>query len=154
MFLSRMVRFQLPAFGGLAIAATALLFAAEPATAQPPSGPQIPVGAKAFRTAMIQQEFWQHQAQRRAEARPAADYRTTASRPAAPAAFTVVVTLPAPVPALRSESPALAVDLRGPDGQVRRFAVEGGREAIQPRTVVVRPGETATIQFQATAQVK
>jgi hypothetical protein len=154
MFFSHMLRFSLSAFGGLAIAATALLFAAEPAAAQPPSGPQVPVGAKAFQAAMIQQEFWQHQAQRRAEARPAPDYRTPASRPAAPAAFTVVVTLPAPVPALRSESPTLAVDLRGPDGQLRRFAVEGGREAIQPRTVVVRPGETATIQFQATAQTK
>jgi hypothetical protein len=154
MFLSRMVRFPLPAIGGLAITATALLLAAEPAAAQQPSGPQILLGAKAFQAAMIQQEFWQHQTQRKAEAPPAPTYRTAASRPAAPAAFTVVVTLPAPVPALRSESPALAVDLRGPDGQLRRFAVEGGPEAIQPRTVVVRPGETATIQFQATAQVK
>jgi hypothetical protein len=154
MFLFRLVRFQLPGFGVLASAATALLLAAEPASAQQPSGPQIPLGAKAFQAAMIQQEFWQHQAQKRAEARPAPDYRNATTTPAAPAAVTMVVTLPARVPAVRSESPVLAVDLRGPDGQVRRFAVEGGPEAIQLRTVVVRPGETATIQFQAIAQAK
>jgi hypothetical protein len=39
------------------------------------------------------------------------------------------------------------VALRGPDGQVRRFPVEGGREAIQTRQVVLRPGETVTIAW-------
>jgi hypothetical protein len=41
------------------------------------------------------------------------------------------------------------VDLRGPDGQVRRFPVEGGREAIQYRQVVLRPGQSVTIQWVA-----
>ena len=39
------------------------------------------------------------------------------------------------------------VDLRGPNGQVQRFPVEGGRAAIQYRQVVVRPGEMLTIHW-------
>jgi hypothetical protein len=73
---------------------------------------------------------------------------------------------PAPVPVFRAgvqpvtisfvvASPQSAaepvyVDLRGPDGQVRRFPVEGGREAIQyQQTVVLRPGGSLTIQWVA-----
>jgi hypothetical protein len=41
------------------------------------------------------------------------------------------------------------VELRGPDGQVRRFPVEGGRDAIQYRQVVLRPGESVTFQVAA-----
>jgi hypothetical protein len=41
------------------------------------------------------------------------------------------------------------VNLRGPDGQVRRFLVEGGHEAIQYRQVVVRPGTSVTVQVAA-----
>ena len=63
----------------------------------------------------------------------------------APQAVTVAVTLTQPAqPAV----PPLAVNLRGPDGQVRRFAVEGGRDVIQVRSVVLRPGESLTIQWQ------
>jgi hypothetical protein len=39
------------------------------------------------------------------------------------------------------------VDLRGPDGQVRRFPVEGGPEAIEVRRLVLRPGQTLTIHL-------
>jgi hypothetical protein len=39
------------------------------------------------------------------------------------------------------------VNLRGPDGQVRRFALEGGSDSIQVRRLVLRPGESLTIQF-------
>jgi hypothetical protein len=41
------------------------------------------------------------------------------------------------------------VALRGPDGQVRRFPVVGGRDAIQYRQVVLRPGQSLTIQWVA-----
>jgi hypothetical protein len=58
-----------------------------------------------------------------------------------------VVVTPAPRPAVAP----YYVDLRGPDGQVRRFPVEGGRAAIQaPPVVVLRPGETLTLRLQAT----
>jgi hypothetical protein len=61
-----------------------------------------------------------------------------------PAAVSIVVAPPAPV----VEEP-LTVDLRGPDGQIRRFPVEGGRAAIQTTQVVLRPGESVTIRWVA-----
>jgi hypothetical protein len=52
-----------------------------------------------------------------------------------------------PAPAESAQEP-LIVDLRGPDGQTRRFPVEGGRSAIQtPRTVALRPGEFISIRW-------
>jgi hypothetical protein len=40
------------------------------------------------------------------------------------------------------------VTLRGPDGQTRRFAVEGGPAAIEPvQAVVLRPGQSVTIRW-------
>jgi hypothetical protein len=39
------------------------------------------------------------------------------------------------------------VDLRGPDGQVRRFPVVGGSAAIQ--AVVLRPGQSLTVRWIA-----
>jgi hypothetical protein len=57
-----------------------------------------------------------------------------------------VVVAPAP----RPPEPAFYVNLRGPDGVVRRFPVEGGRAAIQaPPVVVLRPGESVTLHLQA-----
>ena len=67
-----------------------------------------------------------------------------ASRASQPLAISVVVTTPA-----QPATEGVYVNLRGPDGQVRRFLVEGGREAIQYRQVVVRPGESVTIQLAA-----
>jgi hypothetical protein len=62
-----------------------------------------------------------------------------------PVAVSVAVT-PAPQP----KQETFYVNLRGPDGQVRRFPVEGGREAIQPaQVIVVRPGLTVTISLRA-----
>ena len=43
------------------------------------------------------------------------------------------------------------VTLRGPDGEVQRYALEGGQESIQTRTVIVRQGEAASFRFAAAA---
>jgi hypothetical protein len=59
-------------------------------------------------------------------------------------AVSVVLTVPAPPPA-----DVVYVDIRGPDGQVRRFPLEGGRAAIQVQEVVLRPGGSVTIQWTA-----
>jgi hypothetical protein len=59
-------------------------------------------------------------------------------------ALSVVVTTPA-----QPAREPVYVNLRGPDGQVRRFLVEGGREAIEFRQVVLRPGESLTVQLAA-----
>jgi hypothetical protein len=39
------------------------------------------------------------------------------------------------------------VRLRGPDGKIRRFPVEGGPASIQYTQVVVRPGQSVTISY-------
>jgi hypothetical protein len=69
---------------------------------------------------------------------------TTPVTRALPQPVSVVVVLPPPPP--QAPEP-LSVNLHSPDGQVRRFAVEGGREAIVTRRVVIHPGESLTIRF-------
>jgi hypothetical protein len=60
------------------------------------------------------------------------------------------VTISFAVTPAQSTTQPVYVDLRGPDGQVRRFPVEGGREAIRyQQTVVLRPGSSLTIQWVA-----
>jgi hypothetical protein len=61
---------------------------------------------------------------------------------ARPVAVSVVVTMPA-----KQAQDSVEVDLRGPDGQVRRFPVEGGLAAIQYRNVTLRPGTALTIHW-------
>lgn len=84
----------------------------------------------------------------------ASDRSTTPSQPAsAPVARPLplsariaVVVSPSPQPPREQ----VYVDLRGPDGQMRRFPVEGGPTAIQtPQVMVLRPGQSVTIQWVA-----
>jgi hypothetical protein len=44
---------------------------------------------------------------------------------------------------------ATIVELRGPDGQVRRFPVEGGKDVIQSQPVVLRPGQSISVRWFA-----
>jgi hypothetical protein len=37
------------------------------------------------------------------------------------------------------------VKIRGPNGEVRSFPIEGGRKAIKTRTIIVRPGESLNL---------
>ena len=60
-----------------------------------------------------------------------------------PSAITIGLVVESP----RATAKPFTVGLRGPDGQVRRFAVEGGSEAIQVRSVTLRPGESVTIRW-------
>jgi hypothetical protein len=131
MLLSRPFR-PLSLLGTLAAAAVVLLSTA-PAPAQQPANPVIPPGTRGYQTTMIIQNHWQHPAELPPPP-PAA--RPTRVAPAQP--LQVVVTAPA-------EAPPFYVNLRGPDGQVRRFPVEGGRAAIRVREIIVRPGQTVTV---------
>ena len=141
MFLSRTTFSRTSALVTLAGAAAAWLSFAVPAAAQQPRNfPRIPLDAKGYQTSQILQEY-----HRQREAAPALAARPTppvAARPAAaePTAVAVTVTRLA-------EAPALYVDLRGPDGSVRRFPVEGGRAAIQTQTVTVHAGEALTLHL-------
>jgi hypothetical protein len=81
-----------------------------------------------------------------------AGHQTTRPQPApvvvarsAPAPVTISLTVPAP--ATPGAADGAYISLRGPDGQLRRFAVEGGAEAVSSRVVVLRPGESLTIRL-------
>jgi hypothetical protein len=155
MFLSHKVLCRLPVLGGLAVGA-ALLLAAGPASAQQPGYGTPPPGASKLWPWNV---GWAPPAQ-------------TATRPAAPAtapavrrtpaglpphwdgSLLVTVTRRAPAQAVAATAPpapaGLTVNLRGPDGVVRSFPVEGGRASIQPsQEVIVRPGTSATINVTA-----
>jgi hypothetical protein len=60
----------------------------------------------------------------------------------------VAVSIQVSRPAVASKD--LTVRLRGPDGQIRRFPVEGGWASIDvARAVVLRPGQSITIRWVA-----
>jgi hypothetical protein len=64
----------------------------------------------------------------------------------------LLVTVAQPSPA-RTTAP-LTVNLRSPEGEIRSFPVAGGPEAIQRREIIVRPGESASINVIGTAQAR
>ena len=87
----------------------------------------------------------------------AGDVFHAAKRPTAPSR-------PAPVPVVRAaprpvvlvvslRTPARAapepvyVDLRGPDGSLRRFPLAGARDVIQSPRLVLRPGDSLTLHW-------
>jgi hypothetical protein len=69
---------------------------------------------------------------------------------AAPVVVVAPVTISVAVTPPQTAKEVVYVNLRGPDGQVRRFPVEGGREAIQsPQVIVLRPGASVTVRWVA-----
>jgi hypothetical protein len=155
MFLSRIVRSLLPAAGGLAVAAAALLLAAGPAAAQQPAAsPRIPPDAKGWQAAMIQQEYLQARSAQRAPAAPPTTPQALYARAPSPQRTPTLLSVTLAVPAVQQETAVVSVDLRGPDGEVRNFPLEGGREVIQTRKVIVRPGESVTVRLTPSAPAK
>lgn len=143
MSISQTIRTRPFAVSALAVAVF-LLTATQPARAQQAArGPTIPLDAKGYQASMIRQEYLQQ----RERMRPA-PARTMAARPT-PAATSVQVAVILP-----PEPAPVYISLRGPDGEVSRFPLEGGRRAVRPREIVVHPGETATIRFVALAPLK
>jgi hypothetical protein len=128
---------------GLAVAA-ALLVVVGPAAAQPPTL-RIPPDARGYQTVLATQAYLRAlDAYLARAATPPSAVASAPSpyRPAAPASVEVTVIGPPPAP----EAAPVYVNIRGPEGELRRFPLEGGREALQSRVIVVRPGESATIQ--------
>jgi hypothetical protein len=140
MFLSHIARPGVAPLVGLVIAVLPLSLTTQPAAAQRPVGPRVPPDAKGHQAGLILREQLQRRpAQQRAAPPAAQPPRTVVVRPApAPEPLQVVVSVPA-------QPPRVFVDIRGPDGKMRRFPLEGGAAAIQRQEVVVRAGETATI---------
>ena len=88
--------------------------------------------------------------------RAGAGWSTQSSHSAAPQrvapsfARAVPVRVNLSLPGMTANQPAkepVYANLRGPDGQTRRFLVEGGRAAIRYTNVVVRPGQSVTIRW-------
>ena len=82
----------------------------------------------------------------------AAKPQATPSRPApvpvvraAPRPVTLVVVLPTPA---RAAPETAYVDLRGPDGSVRRIRLEGARDIFQSPQLVLRPGDSLTLHWR------
>jgi hypothetical protein len=97
---------------------------------------------------MLLQQYHRQRTTPRPAAAPSS-LPTPTARPVAEAPpGRLVVSITAPAEAARPPSAPLYVDIRGPDGSVRTFPVEGGRAAIQPQTVIIRPGETMTVKLQ------
>jgi len=76
--------------------------------------------------------------------RPAAQPQPAATPPVRTAMLplTVSIMIAAPSTSMLEEA---YVSLRGPDGQLRRFPVEGGHAAIHYRQTILRPGESLTV---------
>jgi hypothetical protein len=62
---------------------------------------------------------------------------------AAPVSVTVSVAPPKP------EVKPMVVSIRGPEGEVRKFPVEGGEAAIEVRQVILHAGQSVTIRWIA-----
>ena len=88
----------------------------------------------------------------------AGDVFHAAKRPAAPprpAPVPVVRAAPRPVALVvvlstsaRAAPETVYVDLRGPDGSVRRFPLGGARDVIQSPQLVLRPGDSLTLHWR------
>jgi hypothetical protein len=51
------------------------------------------------------------------------------------------------LPPAQAASEAASIKLRGPDGQLRRFPLEGGAPELALRVIVLRPGQSLTILY-------
>ena len=117
-----------------------LVFSANPAHAQTPRSPYLPPDAKGYRIQQITQAWAQQTARAEAAAHPPVS-ATWAAHTAHPVQVEISMVIPN-----AAENPPAVVALRGPDGEVRTFRVEGGRDALHSRVIVVHPGESITIR--------
>jgi hypothetical protein len=137
----------------VAVAVPLWLGAAKQAPAQ--STPAITPGTRNFQATMILQANLQQgaNAQRQAVIAPAYQrpHRTgPAVRFSAAAPLTIVISTP-PASPLDPRQPTEYANIRGPGGDVRRIPLARGKDTIQPRSIIVRAGESVTLQIMAAA---
>jgi hypothetical protein len=142
MFLSRFLFSRTPVLAGLVVAG--LLWAAQPASAQQPPYAGVSKFDRANAGAALPGAWYTPRYAPRAPTAPPLA-RTPAVLPR-PAAGALAVTV-----RYRASSEPVYVTLRGPNGEVNRYALENGPESIQTRTVIVRQGETASFTLVAAA---
>jgi len=138
MFLSRILFSRTALLVGLAVAG--LLWAARPASAQQPPYVETARFDRPNAGAALPGAFY---APWYAPPAPVVA-RAPAVLPQRAGPLVVTATFPA-------SAETAAVTLRGPDGEVQRYPLEGGPQSIQTRTVIVRQGETASFHFALAA---
>lgn len=136
MFLLMSVRSRFPLAAVLATASALLLGGTASAQASRPV--YIPPDVKGFQAQQIRQQAAQQQTL--PGPRVSRSFGTVPVVSAAAPPVQVTLTFP--------NVPATAfVAIRGPDGELRYFPVEGGREGLQTRVIVVHPGERVHVQL-------
>lgn len=128
----------------LAGSVVALCLGVAPTFAVPIAEPRIPPGTHGFQALQMQQAWQRHVEGTETQA-------VRVSQPARPAAVApdIVVSLPAPRGPITE-----TVTIRGADGQVRTFPIEGGRDAIVVRQIHLHPGEAVTVRIGGPAPAK
>lgn len=113
------------------------------AAAQAPRGSHVPPDVKGYRAHQL---LLTHSPGAKTSSHATAAKPPVRVRPddTSPAPLQVTITLPPTAQPLAP--PAGAVAIKGPDGTIRHFPVEGGRQTLESRVIVVRPGEHATIR--------
>lgn len=113
------------------------------AAAQAPRGVWVPPDVKGYRAhQMLLTPGPRATTSSRATAQP--PVRVQVDEPTTASPVQVTITLPPTAQSLAPQAGAVAI--KGPDGTIRHFPVEGGRQTLESRVIVVRPGERATIR--------
>lgn len=142
MFLSRMFS-ATPVLGGLVVAAAALLPAGQ-ASAQAPNNIVSKFDRANAGVALPGAYWYAPQGIAPQGIAPHVYYAATMLQQPASGPLMVTVTTP-------RQSAPLLVNVRGVDGVVRAYPVEGGFAGIETRQVIVRQGESASFRFVTAA---
>lgn len=135
-------RVRLPV--GLVVSVVAFVSPAV-ASAQSPRGPYIPPDVKGYQALMMRQSYFQQAASLAGPslAPTTASRHSTVNVPtdSPPAEVHIAINLPG------NWNPPASLAIREPSGEVRTFSVEGGQAALRSHVIVVRPGESVTVQL-------
>jgi|GEM_PF-5016835 len=104
----------------------------------------IPPDAKGFRALQLRQEAMRQSQTAASPTAPHEHHSSGAHHSPAPVNIQITCNIPS------NYNPPAVIAIRGPEGDVRTFKVEGGRAAY-PSRVILRPGERITIQLTPAA---
>lgn len=113
--------------------------------------PRVSPDARGYQATMALQQARQTQT-RPTATRPEVRPQPTRTIQPAPTSGVVVAVR---VPTTPAQPEPTFVTIKGPDGEVRRFPLASGSAVIkQPQVIVLRPGESTTIQIVQSAPTK
>lgn len=109
------------------------------AAAQSPRSNYIPPDVKGFGAMQMRQQAIQQPSRTVQPSQPLIARSSTATPSQVPPVW-VSITFP-------NVPDTAFVAIRGPDGELRYFPVEGGKEGLRTRVIVVHPGERVHVQL-------